>query len=298
NLYKLPVVLAFGRDVTPQHVRQFTGPAELWDEATEARPLERPPQGFRANSPDEPALAGREGSRWCASELYERCCVIGRASRVKRLTTRGRFAVEGKNRSVSRLLWVEVGWRMPMQGESTAQVVVGHLHNSEAKRECDARNRYFERLAQFCAGGARLLGMDLNMAIFGLVEELGRRGVGCTLVSHHYEWRYDETLYDSLGLWVVGPMDVARSTILTAETLALAGAYHAILLDETPQAARGFPPRSHAWPVPALCRRVDVGPLSSQITRADSEFVTRHADAPGMEDSLGVRPWADVRLHP
>ncbi|MCP4240310.1 MAG: hypothetical protein GY772_07075, partial [bacterium] len=200
--------------------------------------------------------------------------------------------------SVSRLLWVEVGWRMPMQGESTAQVVVGHLHNSEAKRECEARNSYFDRLAQFCAGGARLLGMDLNMALFGLVEELGRRGVGCTLVSHHYEWRYDETLYDSLGLWVVGPMDVARSTILTPETLALAGAYHAILQDETPQSARGFPPRSHAWPVPALCRSVDVGPLSSAITKADSEFVTRHVDDPGMEDSLGVRPWADVRLHP
>ncbi|MCP4241115.1 MAG: hypothetical protein GY772_11190, partial [bacterium] len=75
NLYKLPVVLAFGLEVTPQHVRQFTGPAELWDDATEARPLERPPQGFRATSPDEPALAGREVSRWCASELYECCCV-------------------------------------------------------------------------------------------------------------------------------------------------------------------------------------------------------------------------------
>ncbi|MCP4245075.1 MAG: hypothetical protein GY772_31430, partial [bacterium] len=166
NLYKLPVVLAFGLEVTPQHVRQFTGPAELWDDATEARPLERPPQGFRATSPDEPALAGREVSRWCASELYERCCVIGRASRVRRLTTRGRFAVEGKNRSVSRLLWVEVAWRMPMQGDSTTQVVVGHLHNSEAKRECEARTSYFNRLAGFCAGGARLLGMDLNMAIF------------------------------------------------------------------------------------------------------------------------------------
>ncbi|MCP4241521.1 MAG: hypothetical protein GY772_13250, partial [bacterium] len=94
NLYKLPVVLALGLEVTTQHVRQFTGPSEPWDDATEQRPLVRPHQGFRTTSPGGPALAGREVSRWCASELYERCCVIGRASRVRRLTTRGRFAVE------------------------------------------------------------------------------------------------------------------------------------------------------------------------------------------------------------
>ena len=87
---------------------------------------------------------------------------------------------------------------MPIACDFTYRVIVGHLHNLLAKkRDAPEINDLWGKLAEFCAGGTdmhgqpykggRLIGMDANMAMFGVVQELAERGVGVTLLCHHAE---------------------------------------------------------------------------------------------------------------
>ena len=58
--------------------------------------------------------------------------------------------------------------------------------------------------------------MDANMAVFGVVPEMTRRGVGLTLLCHHMECAdsedYDchKMAYDTMGLWLVGRFVMAK----------------------------------------------------------------------------------------
>ena len=80
---------------------------------------------------------------------------------------------------------------------------------------------FWDKLAEFCAGGARLIGADMNMCMFGVIPELLKRKCGVTLISHHYERDqesdYDrlpsEFLYDSVGLWLVGPFNIEKQAL-------------------------------------------------------------------------------------
>ena len=72
-----------------------------------------------------------------------------------------------------------------------------------------------------------MIGIDGNMSLYRLVPELARRGVGVTLVSHHYEMERadprtpratreaEKMHYDSVGIFIVGPFDVAGTKLLS-----------------------------------------------------------------------------------
>ncbi|MCP4240796.1 MAG: hypothetical protein GY772_09580, partial [bacterium] len=170
NLYKLPAILAFVLEVQPDHIQQFTEPADTWQAPTEERPLREPAQGFREKGSS--ALADESVVRWLASEVKDRCCIMGRASRVKSMRTVQNWRIEDKQGQYSRLLQIEVTWHAPMCGLDKINVAVGHLHNETAKKDNNERRRFFDNVAACCAGGTRILGLDLNMALFGLVPEL------------------------------------------------------------------------------------------------------------------------------
>ena len=70
-----------------------------------------------------------------------------------------------------------VRWHAPIDGQWTVRVAVGHLHNEPAKTAGARRRQFFDELADCCAGGSRILGLDANMALFGVVQELFDRGV-------------------------------------------------------------------------------------------------------------------------
>ena len=52
---------------------------------------------------------------------------------------------------------------------------------------------FWDKLADLCAGGGRLIGMDANLSMFGVVPEMERRGVQVTLLVHHMEWTNPDT---------------------------------------------------------------------------------------------------------
>ena len=81
----------------------------------------------------------------------------------------------------------------------------------------------FDMLAEICAGGGRILGGDMSMAVFNVVEEMQKRGVGLTLLNHHCELPhpslvYDKNrvLFDSMGVWIVGKFSIEITRISSA----------------------------------------------------------------------------------
>ena len=110
---------------------------------------------------------------------------------------------------------VRVEWRTPVFGKRDVLCIVGHLHNTVAKhRNSPNYKAYFGKLASLCAGGGRIVGMDLNMAVFAAIGEMRSRGVGLALLSNHHElndpdWQRPHILkYDTLGIWIVGNIGI------------------------------------------------------------------------------------------
>ena len=77
--------------------------------------------------------------------------------------------------------------------------------------------------------------MDANIAVFGVLPEMAKRGVGLTLLSHHMELNDPEIpcasgghelKWDTLGLWIVGPLDIKRSSRLAPADHLFWGAAH------------------------------------------------------------------------
>ena len=62
---------------------------------------------------------------------------------------------------------------------------VCHLHNTHAKISCGSRTSFLEHLAALCVGGLRFIGGDMNMALWGVIIELARRGVELHLCAVH-----------------------------------------------------------------------------------------------------------------
>ncbi|MCP4244986.1 MAG: hypothetical protein GY772_30975, partial [bacterium] len=210
-----------------------------------------------------------------------------------------KWRIEDKHGQYSRLLQVEVIWHAPFCGPDKIDVAVGHLHNETAKKDNNERRRFFDAVAECCAGGARILGMDLNMALFGLVPEMAKRHVGVTLISHHYEWRPNGTcLYDTLGPWVVGPMNLKKSTILSPRCHALAGAYHPVLIDRAqPRGARGYKASQFVYNPPALVEGLDPSALADEINAIENDTWQYDTGSQEIARTFGLEPWAPVRMH-
>ena len=182
--------------------------------------------------------------KWIASEIHEQLAVVARASRVKSLETvsKQRFQ-HGQGSATSKLLMVKVNWRTPIFGLDHIVVIVGVLHNTEAKKpKAKGYTAFFDALADLCAGGGRIVGADLNMAAHGAVEEMAKRGVGLALVCHHREMEKADDDYStrrppsSMIPWACGSSANSTSSGLSGPSmqsermrLALAGPPQLIL---------------------------------------------------------------------
>ena len=195
--------------------------------------------------------------KWKASPIFEGLCVVGLCSRVESFVVIEGFKVEF-NKKESRLMMVEVKWRTKLGGRDSDLVIVGHLHNELAKKK-DAfeLKKFWNKLADLCAGGGRLIGADMNMAMFGVLPEMHKRGVGISLLAHHYELEdpddelNEQLLFDSMGLWAVGPVKIKDSTRCSRADHIFWGAAH----PKNKKIKRcnfhcGFPVASHKWHPP------------------------------------------------
>ena len=136
-----------------------------------------------------------------------------------------KFALDNSTptkKKISKLMLVEVTWRKPVAGNMHFRLIIGHLHNDLARKSIKSPDliMFWDTLATFCAGGmggqGRIIGMDANMSVSGVQAALAARGVGLTLLCHHYELANpedstdDRLKWDTLGLWLVGPVDIAK----------------------------------------------------------------------------------------
>ena len=113
---------------------------------------------------------------------------LGQASRVRDIEVLDRRAMNHKRDKFgpSNLLIVRIHWVQPTLGMPHVNVVAGHLHKTTAKaHRSDDLKRFWDKLSDSRAGGARVLGLDLDMSMFGLSPEMLNRGVGATLMAHH-----------------------------------------------------------------------------------------------------------------
>ena len=114
-------------------------------------------------------------------------------------------------------------------------VVVCHLHNRHAKIICGSRTQFWEQLAALCVGGVRFIGGDMNMALWGAIPELGRRGVELHLCAVHAEYDGPEATWcwGSMGVWAVGPLP-DPGTAMSIGTHGLAALRHPRTIDNIP----------------------------------------------------------------
>ena len=296
NVWNLPCFLCFVMEATPKHVEQWTKKMQDWRPASSSEPMQQPLQGFAQSC----AGGSEQTVKWLSSELYEQCVLVGRASRVRDFTTVDKWCIEGPSGGISRLLMVDVVWRQPVNGKDSIRVICGHLHNVTARRNGPSRIAFFAKLAEFCAGGARLLALDANMAMFRVVPSLKEAGIGTHLVAHHMELSNpakgsQEPLFDTLGVWVIGPMDHDRTEVLTPKTHACAGARHPFLMDvPLKNYNRGYGVKQHDW----LLEAETLQSVSDATAFVDAELgkFERMTAGSALADSLGMRPWTDVWL--
>ena len=108
----------------------------------------------------------------------------------------------------SPLIVARITFRKPMSTGREIVVCVGHLHRRIAKTQCPERKNFWDQLAVLCVGGARIVGLDANMALFGAKPEISERGVDMHLCAVHAEYAPVEQTWkwDSIGICVVGPI--------------------------------------------------------------------------------------------
>ena len=170
-----------------------------------------------------------------------------------------KFVVERKGK-YSKLMLVRFTWRVPINGATTTRVIVGHLHNELAKKtKAVEMVQFWNKLAHLCAGGGRgegrLIGMDANMAMFGVIPEMAKRGVGLTLLCHHMELADPESTknhtlkWDTLGLWLVGPVEIEKCKRVCPFDHMFWGASHPKSLDIVSRHYHcGYFGEAHCWP--------------------------------------------------
>ena len=96
----------------------------------------------------------------------------------------------------------------------------------------------------------------MNMAVFSVVGEMAKRGVGLTLLNHHCEMAdpilpYDKNsvLFDSMGVWVVGKFSIETTRISSAAEHIFWGAAHPKCVGRA-QHTCGYPASSYKHPPP------------------------------------------------
>ena len=305
NMYNLSVFIALTMECDEGHVRQVEEPRDVWIPAEHQLELNEPLQGF-----DEVFNTGcgemKMVKKWKCSEMFHGLCVVGRCSRVQSFRILDKLAIPFHGK-YSKLMLVEVTWRAPINEATTVKVIVGHLHNELAKKtKAEKLRRFWDKLADLCAGGGggegRLIGMDANMAMFGVLPEMAERGVGLTLLCHHMELADPERTedpslkWDTLGLWLVGPVDITKCKKLSPNDHIFWGAAHPKSLDLAWRSYDcGYPQACHSWPPPFECPAL-AGFLKAKIDETREELVGVVAGDKRCEKDFGIVPWVPAEM--
>ena len=251
NAFEFPVFVAICLETKQEHLEPWTVPCKSWLPEgvwTRGSSLAEPPQGFCGDA---------RVKKWIATKPYQDLAVVGLSTRVESIEKLEAATIEHSSGANSRLLLVEVKWRTPIAGKKSIRIIAGHLHNTTAtKPSSNDHQRFFDVVRDFCARGGRIFGADLNMAAFNAVDEMAKRHVGLTLLNHHCELvdprgPYDKNsvLYDSMGLWIVGPFDIQRTRIISAAEHMFWGAAHPKGVTKK-QCVCGHPSGSYTHPPP------------------------------------------------
>ncbi|MCP4244898.1 MAG: hypothetical protein GY772_30520, partial [bacterium] len=228
---------------------------------------------------------------WLSTGIRVRCAVLARTTRAQGIAVIDEWLSE--SRPQSRLLCAQIRWAEPVDGNEFHIIVVGHLHNSAARKAGQGRSEFCHRLLGYCARGARFLALDANMAMYGIVGLMAGRGVQMTLLAAHWEvGESGHALFDSMGIWAVGPIDLAATKVLNPRDHALAGAHHPWLEDTNhAYVARGYSAKQHVFPVPAYL--ADDSALAESTRHIRGNMVTMPAHL--VDPVHGVQAWAPVR---
>ena len=57
------------------------------------------------------------------------------------------------------------------------------------------RKQFWDLLAELCVGGVRNVGLDANMAVFGIIQEMAKGGIDVHLCSIHAEYEGVNTIW-------------------------------------------------------------------------------------------------------
>ncbi|MCP4241710.1 MAG: hypothetical protein GY772_14215 [bacterium] len=293
-------------DGSPASSGRHTGsapaaPAAGQSAAPAALPEERAAAAATRGAEDEPLT---DATRvWASTPIIHRNAVVVRATLARSVNTLASWSgPEAKH--PSRLLAVRVCWKQRMAGQETHDLCVGHLHNKTARKDNNNRQQFFDALAMYCASGTRIVGLDANMATWGVTQQLADRGVEATLVACHWELSPEnEPLFDTLGIWAIGPIDRERCKIVTPECHAIAGAHHPVLLDgrDMKNIHRGYSPEHHRFPVPAYLASANLTDLLDTIddirTAKENVSVEELPRVAGCEAPAGVRRSPPQAVH-
>ena len=223
------------------------GPMYKWPEHTPDNDavVPEPPDGPRVA--EDPPGSRVPIHRWYHSATWEDAkdhgpMVFARSTMVRCMRTLLKEKMQfGKG--ISRVLVVEVTMKDTSQ---PIVVCVFHLNNDTAK-SVKERADFFECIGMLCVDKqVRFLVGDANMAMYTVVHHMDRQDIECHLLAKHLELNPNddkEVLYDSCGIWVLGPVNVDRLRSCTYAQHMKAGT-------RAPQT----PPRRHDAPSPG-CRR-------------------------------------------
>ena len=285
-LYSMPAFVVVGMEVTEKQLEILAKANDQRSEDKEWQEREGTATWAKKKAAFAARLAGVENWedyklpppaehawRYCVCEK-ELCC-FGRDTRVKhiRVVDSWNDSYDCRKGETSRLALWEVEFLVAMCGQTKWRVVGGHCNAHLAKKK-DARRRFFDALRQLCVRGvpgldkygrkaweeglkegARILALDMNMSMFAVVREMQDRGLECLLASFHCEFnrKTKELNYDSMGIWLVGPLQADKCKWATMKHHCLAGGLHPYSeqhMDNLKDCHRGWPASSYIDDVP------------------------------------------------
>jgi len=167
DLYNMPAAIILACEMDDNTHREMLLIMDEWNYAKHPLHLQAPRQGFAEED---------RTVRWCSSGLLGELTVFGRNSDVEQVVP-GPLWPDTDDKQKSPLLTARVRFRKSMSTGNEIVVCVGHLHRETAKNNGPKRKAFWDQLAVLCVGGARIVGLDANMAVCGVLEEMATRRV-------------------------------------------------------------------------------------------------------------------------
>lgn len=286
GLYGMPAWVICATEMDGGTLARLCSERDIWEPAPDPLHLQFPPQGF---------VEENRVQRWTSSGCAGGLAVIAKCSNVEE-TWYGEPYEDGPKKRCTRMLPVRVRFRKVQSTGQEIRVLVFHLHHEHAKENGQHRKSFYEKLTEYCAGGTRLIAGDANLAVFGMVPEMRKRGVQLTLAAVHSE--YDEFIgkwkWDTMGLWAVGPVP-DPGLCMPVAAHAAAALLHPRMEDVDPKnLAKGWTVATHAryyaTPDPDDFVTIDVVAESERVEGLRWRFPKGFRLARGID----MIPWAPV----